>query len=140
MVDDKAHLSVRIPKQLMKDLKIIAIQKDITVTEIIIPLVKKYVEDNKEASEIPEEDWKQFFAPSNPVAGINFGALTDKLNKGQTISERKTILNEWNNISNHFNELYKLEPTFSDEEIKQNLKGIRTYILKKISGFKGFSL
>ena len=40
---------------------------------------KKYVEDNKEASEITEEDWKQFFAPSNPVAGINFGALTDKL-------------------------------------------------------------
>ena len=98
---------------------------------------KKYVEDNKEASEIPEEDWKQFFAPSNPVAGINFGALTDKLNKGQTISERKTILNEWNNISNHFNELYKLEPTFSDEEIKQNLKGIRTYILKKISDNQG---
>ena len=47
MVDDKAHLSVRIPKQLMKDLKIIAIQKDITVTEIIITMVKKYVEDNK---------------------------------------------------------------------------------------------
>ena len=47
MVDDKAHLSVRIPKSLMKDLKIIAIHKDITVTEISIPLVKKYVEDNK---------------------------------------------------------------------------------------------
>lgn len=47
MADDKAHLSVRIPKQLMKDLKIIAIQKDITVTEIIIPLVKEYVEENK---------------------------------------------------------------------------------------------
>ena len=47
MVDDKAHLSVRLPKSLMKELKIIAIQKDITVTEIIIPLVKKYVEENK---------------------------------------------------------------------------------------------
>lgn len=47
MVDDKVHLSVRVPKELMKDLKIIAIQKETTVTEIILPLIEKYVEENK---------------------------------------------------------------------------------------------
>ena len=47
MADDKVHLSVRVPKELMKDLKIIAIQKETTVTEIILPLIEKYVEENK---------------------------------------------------------------------------------------------
>ena len=44
---EKAHLSVRIPKELMKDLKIIAIEKETNVTEIVIPLLVKYVQENK---------------------------------------------------------------------------------------------
>lgn len=44
---EKAHLSVRIPKELMKDLKILAIEKDTNVTELVIPLLVKYVEENK---------------------------------------------------------------------------------------------
>jgi len=44
---EKAHLSVRIPKELMKDLKILAIEKETNVTEIVIPLLVKYVEENK---------------------------------------------------------------------------------------------
>lgn len=44
---EKAHLSVRIPKQLMKELKILAIEQETTVTEIVIPLLEKYVEENK---------------------------------------------------------------------------------------------
>ena len=47
MADDKVHLSVRFPKELMKELKIIAIQKETTVTDIVIPLIEKYVEENK---------------------------------------------------------------------------------------------
>ena len=47
MVDDKVHLSVRAPKQLMKDLKIIAIHKDTTVTDIVLALIQEYVEENK---------------------------------------------------------------------------------------------
>ena len=47
MVDDKVHLSVRVPKQMLKDLKIIAIQKDITVTKIVLEYLEKYVEENK---------------------------------------------------------------------------------------------
>ena len=47
MVDEKVHLSVRCPKQLMKDLKIIAIQQDTTVTQIILDYLEKYVEENK---------------------------------------------------------------------------------------------
>ena len=46
-MSEKAHLSVRIPKSLMKDLKIIAIQQDTNVTELVIPLLVKYVEENK---------------------------------------------------------------------------------------------
>ena len=44
---EKAHLSVRIPKELMKELKIIAIEKETNVTEIVIPLLVKYVQENK---------------------------------------------------------------------------------------------
>ena len=47
MVDEKVHLSVRCPKQLMKDLKIIAIQQDTTVTNIVLSLLNDYVEENK---------------------------------------------------------------------------------------------
>ena len=44
---EKAHLSIRIPKELMKDLKILAIQKETNVTELVVPLLVKYVEENK---------------------------------------------------------------------------------------------
>ena len=47
MVKEKAHLSVRVPKELMKDLKIIAIQKDTNLTEIVLQLLAEYVEKNK---------------------------------------------------------------------------------------------
>ena len=47
MADDNVHLSVRVPKQMLKDLKIIAIQKDITVTKIVLEYLEKYVEENK---------------------------------------------------------------------------------------------
>ena len=47
MVEEKVHLSVRAPKELMKDLKIIAIQKDTNVTEIVLRLLTEYVEENK---------------------------------------------------------------------------------------------
>ena len=44
---EKAHLSIRIPKELMKDLKILAIQKETNVTELVVPLLVKYVKKNK---------------------------------------------------------------------------------------------
>ena len=47
MADDQVHLSIRAPKQLMKDLKIIAIQQDTTVTKIVLTLLQEYVNDNK---------------------------------------------------------------------------------------------
>lgn len=43
---EKAHLSVRIPKQLMKQLKFIAIEEETNVTEIVIPLLEQYVEEH----------------------------------------------------------------------------------------------
>ena len=46
-MSEKAHLSIRIPKELMKDLKILAIEKETTVTEIVIPLLIDYVKQNK---------------------------------------------------------------------------------------------
>ena len=47
MADDQVHLSIRAPKQLMKDLKIIAIQQDTTVTNIVLTLLQEYVNENK---------------------------------------------------------------------------------------------
>ena len=44
---EKAHLSVRIPKELMKDLKIIAIKKDTNVTNLVCELLEEYVEQIK---------------------------------------------------------------------------------------------
>jgi len=44
---DKAHLSMRLPKDLMKDLKIIAIQKEVTITSIVIKLLEDYIDENK---------------------------------------------------------------------------------------------
>lgn len=44
---EKAHLSLKLPKELMKDLKIISIQKEETMTSIVIQLIADYVEQNK---------------------------------------------------------------------------------------------
>ena len=96
---------------------------------------KKFVEDQRE---IKDEDWRQFFAPSNPVAGINFGALTDTYtdNKGRKseTNERKTIKDNWSDISTKFKELYDLQ---NPEEIKQKLKDINSYILDVIKNNGG---
>ena len=41
---EKAHLSVRIPKELMKDLKIAAIKKEVTLTDMVILILEGYLE------------------------------------------------------------------------------------------------
>lgn len=47
MTEEKTHLSVRAPKRLMKDIKIIAIQQDTTVTKIILDYLEEYVKEHK---------------------------------------------------------------------------------------------
>ena len=47
MSEEKTHLSVRAPKSLMKDIKIIAIQQDTTVTKIILDYLEEYVKEHK---------------------------------------------------------------------------------------------
>ena len=47
MTEEKTHLSVRAPKALMKDLKIIAIQPETTVTKIILDSLEEYVKEHK---------------------------------------------------------------------------------------------
>ena len=47
MTEEKTHLSVRAPKALMKDLKIIAIQQDTTVTKIVLDYLEEYVKEHK---------------------------------------------------------------------------------------------
>jgi len=42
---EKAHLSVRIPKELMKDLKIAAIKKEITLTDMVILILEGYLKE-----------------------------------------------------------------------------------------------
>ena len=99
---------------------------------------KKWKEFVEKPEEIKDEDWRLFFAPSNPVAGINFGALTDTYtdNKGRKseTNERKTIRDNWSHISTKFKELYDLQNL---EEIKQKLKDINSYILDVIKNNGG---
>ena len=47
MTNEKAHLSVRIQKELMKELKIIAIKKDTNVTNLVSELLQEYVDNLK---------------------------------------------------------------------------------------------
>ena len=44
---EKAHLSIRIPKRLMKDLKILAIEREQTLTNVVRTILEEYVEQNK---------------------------------------------------------------------------------------------
>ena len=44
---EKAHLSIRIPKRLMKDLKILAIEREQTLTNVVRSILEEYVENNK---------------------------------------------------------------------------------------------
>lgn len=46
-MSEKAHLSIRIPKELMKELKILAIEKETTVTDLVLPLLEEYLEQNR---------------------------------------------------------------------------------------------
>ena len=47
MSEEKVHLSVRCPKSLLKDIKIIAIQEDTTVTQIVLDYLEEYVKEHK---------------------------------------------------------------------------------------------
>ena len=46
-MNDKTHMSVRVPRQLLKDLKIIAIQQDTTVSRIFLVYIEEYVKEHK---------------------------------------------------------------------------------------------
>ena len=46
-MSEKTHLSIRIEKELLKQLKIIAIQQDMSVTGILLDFIEEYVEQNK---------------------------------------------------------------------------------------------
>ena len=46
-MSERTHLSIRIDTDLLKDLKIIAIQQDTSVTRIIIDYLEQYVEEHK---------------------------------------------------------------------------------------------
>ena len=47
MTEEKTHLSVRCHKRLLKDIKIIAIQEDTTVTKIVLDYLEQYVKEHK---------------------------------------------------------------------------------------------
>jgi len=40
-------MSVRVPRQLLKELKIIAIQEDTTVSKIVLDYIEQYVAEHK---------------------------------------------------------------------------------------------
>ena len=90
---------------------------------------KGYVEANTKAADISEGDWKAFFAPSNPVAGINFGTLLDSYKKKNT-KERETIKTYWETISENFREIYGRT---EEEKIKKALKDVKINIQNEIT-------
>lgn len=48
MSDETAQLTTRVPKQLRTDINIISKRKGTTVTAIVIEVLEKYAEENKE--------------------------------------------------------------------------------------------
>ena len=46
-MNEKTTLTIRIDRQLLKEMKIIALQQDTSVTRIIIDYFEEYVEQNK---------------------------------------------------------------------------------------------
>ena len=46
-MSERTQLSVRVSKDLVKELRIIAIQKETTMTDIVVSLLEDYVEKNK---------------------------------------------------------------------------------------------
>jgi len=46
-MSEKAHLSIRIPKRLMKDIKILAIEREQTLTNVVRTALEEYIEENK---------------------------------------------------------------------------------------------
>ena len=47
IMTEKTTLTIRIDRQLLKDMKILALQQDTSVTRIIVDYFEKYVEENK---------------------------------------------------------------------------------------------
>ena len=47
IMNNKTTLTIRINRQLLKDMKIIALQQDTSVTKIITDYFETYVEENK---------------------------------------------------------------------------------------------
>jgi hypothetical protein len=94
---------------------------------------KKWISYVKDTNSIKEDDWNHFFAQSNPVAGIDRGALsdtyTDQSKKKWEVNERKTIKDNWSSISKLFLELYELK---SDNDKKEKLRAISDYIINLI--------
>lgn len=92
---------------------------------------KVYVKSDKAPT---EEEWNTFFAQSNPVAGINWGVLsdtyTDTKGKKHVVYERQNIKNKWSDIKKEFIELYCLN---DDGKIKEKLKNIKNSIIKMIN-------
>ena len=93
---------------------------------------KKWKEFVEKPKEIKDEDWRQFFRQKNPVAGIDRGALSnvyaDKTGKYE-VNEKKTIIDNWEDISKRFRELYEIK---NDSDIIVSLKKIKEYILNLI--------
>lgn len=46
-MEKKAHLSLMIPLRLMKDLKIMAIEKETTLTKLVSDILQEYIQENK---------------------------------------------------------------------------------------------
>ena len=106
---------------------------------------KNYITSKKNADSIPPLEWDEFFAQTNPAAGVNLGTLKDvtkRRKEGKIIeiytNERKTIINNWQTITQKFNDFYENEKKGADKStLKSNLKDITTYLLTLLKENEG---
>ena len=87
---------------------------------------------------VKAKDWDLFFASTNPVAGIDWGALSDNRQdrKGKPRKEREAIITNWKVIAGRFSDLLKLDQEEEDGLIKE-LKSIKKQILEIIKDNNG---
>ena len=108
---------------------------------------QRHITQQTKPDSIPESDWNEFFAQTNPAAGVNFGALKDVTKRRtkneenateKSTNERKTIKDNWEVITQMFISFYKEANNITDcSSLRSTLKKIQQDLLKLLTDNNG---
>ena len=105
----------------------IANKIDVSDSEIFFDYSKKWIEfviSKKQSADISESDWQTFFASKNPAAGIDRGALQNKMkdrnNTTRDSNEQKSFKDNWNHTIRP-----KIEDAIRTKDISEKIKKIK---------------